>query len=41
MSSSFPTSQGSLQIHLRTVERERGLPHPDDFVFTTAIGAAR
>ena len=28
-----------LQIHLRTVERERGLPHPDDFVFTTASGS--
>jgi integrase len=28
-----------LQTHLRTVERERGLPHPDDFVFTTASGS--
>jgi integrase len=28
-----------LQAHLRAVEASRGLPHPDDFVFTTASGA--
>ena len=35
----LPDLAGLLQAHLRTVEGERGLPRPDDFVFATATGA--
>jgi integrase len=35
----LPDLASLLQTHLRAVERQRGLPRPDDFVFTTATGS--
>lgn len=35
----LPDLAGMLQRHLRAIAAERGLPRPEDFVFTTATGS--
>jgi integrase len=35
----LPDLAALLQTHLRSLEQARGLPRPDDFVFTTSTGA--